>query len=179
MINLSVLFKRTFFIIVVLFCGRSLAATVYFDSQKFIEIASVRSISELETAKIALQKSNSPLVRAYAQSMITESAATLVSLRKLANDSHLYIYSDAELQTKARKYIFERKGKTFDTAYADMRAAECRKMVTLFREAVGSDEVLFKHYAETELPSLMHHLYMAQQLVEHVDSASTMLASQL
>lgn len=177
--NLNISVKRVFFLVTALFCGNSLAETINFDGQKFIEIASVRTISELETAKIALYKSSSPQVQAYAEHMMVESSDVLEKLRVLAHESHFYMFTDAELQTKARKYIFERKGKTFDVAYANMRAAERRKMVSLYREAINSDQVLFKQYAQAALPSLMHSLYAAQQLTEILNTNQTLIANTL
>lgn len=175
----NILSASLFLLATMLYGQPSLASSEEFDGQKFIESASVRSISEIETAKIALEKSSSPTIQAYAQRMITENTAMLDTLHTLARDSQLTMYSDQELRSKARKYVFERKGQTFDTAYVNMRALERRKTVSLFRAAINSDEILFKRYAEAALPELMHNLYIAQQLVEQTSSAPTLFASKL
>ncbi|RYY06425.1 MAG: hypothetical protein EOP43_06400 [Sphingobacteriaceae bacterium] len=86
------------------------------------------------------------------------------------------MFTQAELQAKARKYIFERKGKAFDISYADMRAKERRKMVNLFREAVNSDQLLFKRYAEAALPALMRELFLSQELANRMGSDAVLLA---
>lgn len=175
---LKALSPNLFLLFVLLHCSSLFAGAVEFDSQKFIDVASVRSISEIETAKIAVHKSASPAVKVYAQAMIVENTLMLNSLRSLAHENHLHMLSDAELQTKAHKYVFERKGQNFDTAYAGMRAVDRRKMVNLFREAINSDDVAFKHYAEATLPTLMHQLYMAQAMVVTVGSTTpSLLAS--
>lgn len=175
----SLLSRGWVLLVVLLCCAKASAETLEFDSQRFIDTASVRSMSEIEVAKVALRKSESPLVQRYAETMIAENTLRIDELRVLASQYHLSMFSDAELQTKARKYVFERKGQTFDTAYAGMRAAERRKMVNLYRQAINSDNPAMKHYAERALPSLMHQLYMAQELVPVAAStpASHLMAS--
>lgn len=149
---------------------RSLANQADFDRQKFIDIASLKCASEIETARVALEKTSSPDVKAYAQRMIVDYTTTLSGLYKLAQVSNLKIFSNVELHNKAHAYVFERTGSTFDTAYASMRVIERRKTVNLFREAAASDDPFVKDYAETTLPLLMHHLYMAQQLTDELEA---------
>jgi len=143
-------------------------ASSSFTGQDFIDVASLRSISEIETAKIALQKSSSPDVKAYAQRIFEEQTSELKKLRKLAEAQHLHMASDAELQLKARIFVFQRNGRTFDAAYADMRVLERRKSVNLFREVAERANGDIRLYAIQQLPILMHHLYMAQTLVGDV-----------
>lgn len=156
-----------------LFSAKPFAETFELDSQKFVDIASINSISEIETAKVALQKSASPAVQNYAQAMIAENTIRLAELRSLATQHHLVMANDTELQSKARKYVFERKGQNFDRAYAGMRAAERRKVVNLYRQAINSNDASFKAYAEAALPALMQQLYKAQELVQTVDSTQS------
>ncbi|RYY76918.1 MAG: DUF4142 domain-containing protein [Gammaproteobacteria bacterium] len=163
------------FISSLLFPGLAMATSV-FTNQNFIDVASIKSISEVETAKIALQKSDSVSVKAYAQQVIKEQTAFLLSLRKLSEAEHLQMLSDTDLQTKARSYVFQRKGKSFDAAYADMRLTERKKSVSLFREAAEMATGDVKQYAIQQLPTLMHHLYMAQTLVTNVENSTVLMA---
>lgn len=172
---LNVLTRAGFWLSALLFCNISVAETVEFDGQKFIEAASIRAISEVETAKVSLQKSASPAVQKYAQTMIAENTARLNELRKVAGENQLSMLSDAELQAKARKYVFERNGQSFDEAYAGMRAVERRKIVNLYRQAINSDHEAIKRYAAATLPELMHQLYMAQELVQTIKNPESEL----
>jgi len=115
-------------------------------------------------------------VKAYAQQVIEEQTALLSNLRKLTKAEHLQMLSDIDLQTKARSYVFQRKGKNFDAAYADMRLTERKKSVSLFREAAEMAEGAIKQYAIQQLPILMRHLYMAQALVGNVEKGATLMA---
>ena len=162
---------------VFLFSSKPFAETVEFDSKKFVELASLKFIAEIETAKTALQKSSSPAVRAYAHSMIEENGGRLSELRSLAIQNHIALLNDVELLSKAHKYIFIRKGQSFESAYASMRDLERRKIVNLYRSAIKSDNEAMKHYAESALPKLMRHLYMSQELVKNVASEPLTVAT--
>ena len=153
----------SWFLPALIFCEISVAGPL--TNQSFIDTASIKSISEIETAKIALEKSNSNSVKFYAQAVLEEHTFLLTHLRRFAKAQHLDMMSDSELQAQARRFIFQRKGQTFDEAYADMRFMERKKSVSLFREVAEMATGDIKQYAANELPTLMHHLYMAQTLV--------------
>jgi putative membrane protein len=161
---------------IILSSSKSLAQTTEFDTEKFVELASLKFFAEIETAKAALQQSASPAVRAYAKIMIDENSNNLSELRTFAIQHHIALPNDVELYSKAHKYIFARKGQSFDVAYTNMRAVERRKMVNLYRSAIKSDDAAIKLYAETRLPTLMRHLYMSQELVQNIGSSPAHVA---
>ena len=107
--------------------------------------------------------------------MLDEQLNAIKGLRELAKAQHLQMCSDEELQAKARIFIFQRMGKNFDNAYADMRLVERKKSVSLFREAAEMAEGDIKQYAIQQLPVLMRHLYMAQTLVRDVEKGTTLM----
>ncbi|RYY02330.1 MAG: DUF4142 domain-containing protein [Gammaproteobacteria bacterium] len=144
-------------------CGKAFGAYAT-TAQDFVDITAVRAVSEIETAKIALAKSSNPFVKDYAKIIVEEQRAVLKDLRIFAEDQHLNLYSDVELHQRARTYIFRRNGRAFDSAYAEARATERRKVVNLFRTAIKSDDQIVRGYAIRMLPRCMHHLYMAQTL---------------
>jgi putative membrane protein len=164
-----------FLLINFLFCNTSFAEAALTD-QDFIDLAAIRSISEVETAKIAFAKSTLPNIKAYAQLMIVEQMGLLRSLRDIAKAKRLHMYSEPELKNKARIYVFQRTGKRFDYSYAEMRSLERRKALCLFRAAAELEDVNLRTYAISSLPTLMHHLYMAQTLLDYMNTQS-LLAS--
>jgi len=178
---LKVLPRSMYMLAALLICAKPVAETIEYDSQKFIDVASISSICELETAKIALQKSASPVVQEYAQAVIAENAAYLNTLRTFADQRHLSMLTDTELQAKARKYVFERKGQSFDRAYAGMRAAERRQVVNLYRQTINSPDADFKLYAEAALPRLMQQLFKAQELLQIINAkpSSSLVANNI
>lgn len=147
-----------------------------FTSQDFIDVSSIRTISEIETAKIALEKSSSLAIKTYAERIIEEQTGALKELRELAESQHLRMASNAELQAKARVFVFQRNGRAFDAAYAEMRVIERRKSVNLFRDIARTANGDVRQYATQQLPILMRHLYMAQTLVGDLERGAALLA---
>ena len=77
-------------------------------------------------------------------------------------------------------YVFIRKGETFDTAYANKRAAESKRMVRVVRKAMLSENPEVRRYAQQALPMLMQHWYQAQHLVRALNNpvpADSLLAT--
>jgi len=153
------------FCLVLIACIAS-AAEPTFDTQKFIESAAVKSIAEIETARVALQKSPSAEVKAYADAMIVEQQGNLNRLRELAEKAHIAMAGDDQLRHKAWFIVLERRGMSFDASYADTRAAERKKTVDLYRAAILAKDPVVSPYAQAELPGFMHQLHRAQQLVK-------------
>lgn len=156
-----------------LVCGKSLATPV-FDSQKFVDIAAEKSISEIEMAKLAIGKSDNIHIRNYAENIIKEQSLALDSLRAFAVKEHLAIASDAELRKNAWIIVLQREGMSFDMAYADMRAEERKKVVNLYRSAIISPNIAFRDHATDMLPLLMQELYQAQQLTQQLTIDKTL-----
>lgn len=151
--------------LVVMLSGIAHAAEPVFDVQRFIESAAIKSIAEIETARVALQKSPSAEVRAYAEAMIAEQREHLNSLRELAEKAHIAMAGEDQLRQKAWSVVLERRGMSFDAAYADMRATERKKTVDLYRAAIQAKDPVVSPYAQVELPGFMRQLHQAQQLV--------------
>lgn len=143
----------------------------------FIVYISVKNKSEAAAAKLALQNSTSAQVRIYAQRMLDEHLAAQTRLASLAQQEGVVL--DNVPHHKA--YVFIRKGETFDTAYANKRAAELKRLVRLTRKAMFSENPAVSRYAEQTLPVLMQQWYQTQQLVLALNNSSqpagTMVAS--
>lgn len=62
-----------------------------------------------------------------------------------------------------------------------MRAAERRRVVNLYRQAINSNDAPFKLYAETALPSLMQQLFKAQELLQIIEAkpSSSLVANNI
>lgn len=136
-----------------------------FVTADFIRFASAKSMSEVAAAKLALNTSNSSAVKAYAQRRLAEHAALRASLDALAEQEGITL--DRQSQGA---YVFIRKGETFDTAYANKRAAELKRMVRVMRKAMLAENPEVRRYAEQALPVLMQHWYQSQQLVRALNN---------
>lgn len=140
--------------------------------QQFVLDASKSDATEIAASKLALKNSNDPHVRKFAQQMVADHTklshqmAALVAKKGFkptpAEDSALV----GKLQTL--------KGKEFDQAYVEQVGVEAhQRAVDLFTQQSqsGTDPQL-KAAAAHALPTIKHHLEMAQQLAGQMKGAS-------
>lgn len=136
------------------------------ETEDFVEEASAKSLAEIETAKIALNKSTSSQVKEFARKMVDAHTAANRELAAIARDKNLETADDVELMNKAKALILrQREGESFDVAYANNQVSGHEQTVELFRKATRSKDREIKSYAEKMLPKLETHLQMARDLV--------------
>lgn len=135
------------------------------DADDFVDEASAKGIAEVESAKLALEKSTSTDVKTFAQKMITEHSAANMALAGIASRKKLEVADEAELTTKAKKFVLEqRDGESFDEAYANNQVKAHEATIELFQQAAISDDAEIAAYAKETLPKLQHHLTLAKAL---------------
>ncbi|HEY0892431.1 MULTISPECIES: DUF4142 domain-containing protein [Cellvibrio] len=136
------------------------------DADDFVEEVSAKGVAEVEGAKLALEKSSSPDVQAFAQKMISDHTAANMELAGIASRKNLEVSDEAELTTKAKKFVLEqRDGESFDEAYAKNQVSAHEDTIELFQQAAVSDDAEIAAFAKQTLPKLQHHLKMAKALV--------------
>ena len=134
--------------------------------QEFVDQASAAGVAEIESARMALQKSSSPNVHNFAEQMIKDHTQANQDLKELAMNKQLEVATDADLMNKAKAMILElREGESFDQAYANNQVNAHEKVVELFTRAAqhGTDSDVQK-FAKDKLPKLQEHLEMARKL---------------
>lgn len=137
------------------------------DGENFVDEASAKGIAEIETAKLALDKSNSEDVRSFAQKMIDDHTQANQKLAALANQhDDLEISDDATLMDKAKAMILKfRDGENFDQAYANNQVVAHKQTIELFRSySQDGENAALKQFAEETLPKLEQHLKHAEEL---------------
>src|SRR3989338_5462596 len=105
----------------------------------FVDEASAKGIAEIETGKMALEKSTSPEIKRF-----------------------------AELMNKAKAMILElRSGESFDEAYTNNQVEAHEATIELFREqSEDAEDPDIKAFATSTLPKLEQHLEMAKRLAD-------------
>lgn len=143
--------------LIVMLAGTAYAAdSEKIDDQGFVEEASAKGIAEVETGKLALEKSTSPQVKAFAQSMVDDHTAATKKLE---------VSEDAELINQAKALILKLRGEeSFDKAYANNQVMAHRETIELFRKAALSTDADISGFATATLPKLEHHLQQAEEL---------------
>jgi putative membrane protein len=137
------------------------------DAADFVDEASASGIAEIETSKLALQKSTSPAVKSFAQEMINDHSAANKELSAIAAKKKLKVATEAELTNKAKAMILKhRDGESFDEAFANNQVKAHKDAIELFNKAAVSPDVELASFAVATLPKLEHHLHAAEALAK-------------
>ncbi|QLL10642.1 DUF4142 domain-containing protein [Pseudomonas chlororaphis] len=143
----------------------SLSGAMAASSSDFVEEAAQAGINEIESSKLALEKSTFADVKAFATQMISDHSKANQELLVLAKKLDIQVPDEASLTAKAKQMILEMRDESFDKAYADNQVVAHEKAVELFKkEVASSDKPELKAFAEETLPKLQDHLDMARHL---------------
>ena len=121
---------------------------------------------EVAAGKLAAQRGLDPAVKAFGQKMVDEHSAANDSLKSLAGSKQLVLPdSVSEDQHTALGKLEGLNGTEFDKAYAKMMVKDHVDDISAFeKEASKGKDPDVKAFAEQTLPTLRHHLMLANRL---------------
>lgn len=132
----------------------------------FVKEAATSDMLEIEAAKIAEQKGNAE-EKKFAGQMVndhTKTSADLKSMTPSGEQSSIPTKLDDSAQKKLDK-LRDAKPEDFASVYDPMQVSAHKDAVSLFeRYAKSGDDAKLKEWAGKTLPTLHHHLEMAQDL---------------
>src|ERR1700721_3145222 len=135
-------------------------------TEDFIKEAAMSDMLEIDAAKIAQQKGD-PQEKTFAGEMITDHTKTSTELKGLVSGemkSAIPSSLDDSSQKKLDK-LRDTKPEDFASEYDPMQVSAHKDAVSLFeRYAKGGDDPKLKDWAGKTLPTLQHHLEMAQDM---------------
>ena len=147
--------------------GTAFAAT----SNDFVDNAAAGGIAEIETSKLALEKSSSADIKAFANMMIKDHTEANAELKALANKHDIEVPDDTTLVKQAKEKILDMRDESFDAAYANNQVKAHEETIALFKkeaETVTDDKKAgateLKGFAQKMLPALEKHLTAAKEL---------------
>lgn len=147
--------------------GMACAAT----SNAFVDKAAAGGIAEIETSKLALEKSSSADIKAFATMMITDHSKANDELAAVAKKNDIKVPDSTTLVKQAKEKILDMREESFDAAYANNQVKAHEETIELFKkeaDTVTDDRVTgateLKGFAQKMLPALQKHLDMAKQL---------------
>jgi putative membrane protein len=147
--------------------GRTVAAPL--SAQDFVNKVIGGTQFELQSARVALEKSQNPSIRAFADRMIKDHTKAGDDLKKTAAaESSIQLPQDVNIPQDMSSKLDELKaisGKDFDAKFIDIMAADHREDVNLFQayEASGTDPAI-KSFARRTLPTIEHHMREIESL---------------
>jgi putative membrane protein len=139
-------------------------------TQDFVTEAANSDKLEIAAAKIAQQKGD-PDEKKFAEEMMTDHTKTSDDLKGMVDRGEVKATLPAELNDSSQKKLTElqdAKPKDFSGYYDPMQVSAHKDAVSLFeRYAKSGDNAKLKDWAGKTLPTLQHHLQMAQSLKKH------------
>ncbi|MDR9752632.1 DUF4142 domain-containing protein [Pseudomonas sp. SZMC_28357] len=147
--------------------GTAFAAT----NSDFVDSAAAGGIAEIETSRLALEKSQSADIKAFANMMITDHGKANDELATIAKKHDIEVPDTTTLVKQAKEKILDLRDESFDAAYANNQVKAHEETIALFKkeaETVTDDKkpgaVELKGFAQKMLPGLEKHLDMAKKL---------------
>ena len=138
------------------------------SAQDFANGVAASDEFEIEVSKLALSKSQSAAVKAFAQAMVTAHTQSSDELRKTAASTAPSITPDTTLTPDQRQVLDQLRGKTgsvFDQQFVFVqRDAHQRALHALKAYAAKGDQPPLNAFANRMIPVVSRHLAMAQQL---------------
>ncbi len=141
------------------------------DDVKMMSDLAQGNMAEIETGKLALEKSQNPEVKKFAQQMIDDHTSALQELRTLAQTKGVTLPDGTDMKHKTMAATMKvMNGNGFDAHY--MRSAgvnDHQNTVQLLQKIQkNAKDADFKAMATKMLPTVRHHLQMAEQTAPQV-----------
>lgn len=132
----------------------------------FIADAANGGMMEVEISKQAMTKAASPDVKAFAKMMVDDHTKAHESLKAIAAQKNIRLPEGLSEQHAAKiSQVMKNEGKGFDREYMNTMLKDHKIMSEIFQsEAHDGNDSLIKAYAAATLPTLLHHLKMAEQI---------------
>lgn len=134
--------------------------------ESFLNNASQAGHYEIQGSELALRKSNSEAVKAFAQRMIDDHGKVAQELAELARSKGVEVPNEPSLMQKGKLKVLEMRDDGFDQAYAEGIGVEAHQdAVKLFEEAAqDAEDADIQAFASRTVAALREHLSMAEQL---------------
>lgn len=149
----------------------STGAMVSRDDSKMMTDLAQASIAEIETGKLALEKSRNEQVRKFAQQMIDEHSSALKELQTLAQAKGVTLPEGPDLKHKTMATALKvMSGNSFDSQYMKRAGVgDHEQTIALLQKAQkNARDPELQAMATKMLPTVREHLKMAQEGVAAV-----------
>jgi putative membrane protein len=133
----------------------------------FLKEVAISDMFEINSSKLAQDKGNAP-EKSFAAQMVTDHTKTSNELKGLVSSGKVKAELPTALDSSHQSKLDKLKGennKDFSSDFDSMQVSAHKDAVSLFeRYAKGGDNADLKNWAGKTLPTLKHHLEMAQNL---------------
>jgi putative membrane protein len=138
------------------------------STQDFVTEAANSDMFEIQSSELALQKSGDSTTKSFANQMVTDHTKTSADLKSMVDNGTVKANLPDALDGSHQKMLDNLNslnGDDFTKQYDSDQVDGHKDAVDLFkRYAKGGDNDTLKSWAATTLPTLQHHLDMANNL---------------
>jgi putative membrane protein len=138
-------------------------------TDEFVKEVAVSDMFEIQSSELAAQKSDAA-TKTFASQMITDHRKTSDELKSLIKSADIGVMPPTMLDAKHQTMLDKLKnatGSSFEKDYREDQVAAHEAAVSLFeRYAKNGENAQLKSWAATTLPTLQHHLQMAEALAK-------------
>ncbi len=146
--------------------GASADAGLTSGDRDFVNKAAQGNLMEVQAGKLATQRALDPAVKSFGEKMMSDHDAANERLKKLADVKQMPLADDVSPEEHTALGKLEAlNGTEFDKAYSKMMVKDHTEDISEFEKVVkkASDPDV-KAYAQETLPTLRHHLMLANRL---------------
>ncbi len=140
------------------------------SDQDFATAAGQGGLAEVALGKLAGEHSPSAAVKSFGKQMVVDHGKGNAGLKAAAEKAGATVPgAPSDAQQATLKKLEALSGSEFDKAYADAMVKDHKETIALFeKEASNGGAGPLKVFASTTLPTLKHHLQMAEDLQKQV-----------
>jgi len=141
------------------------------DDTEFAVAAADGGLMEVKLGELAIANGSSPEIKKFGQSMVDDHGKANLELKGLAEQKQITIPTTLS-DKKQEKYdeLALKKGADFDKAYAEFMVKDHKEDIDAFKkQAEKGNDADLKAWAATKIPTLEHHLAMAETIEKEVN----------
>ncbi|MDQ0995217.1 putative membrane protein [Phyllobacterium ifriqiyense] len=147
----------------------------------FAQLAAAGGLAEVELSQLANTRASNTGVKNFARMMIDDHSDANARLKKLAEAAKIPLPEVLDPDHSAVKRKLETAdGETFDVAYMRAQIIDHQKTTQLLTWEIGSgQDVQMQRYASMNLPKVMKHLRLAQNIAAELTGQASREISSL
>lgn len=138
--------------------------------KSFLEDSYKGGVTEIESAKMAEQKTANPDVKAFAEKLVADHTKANNELKAMADSKKVAVEGGTSLKDQSKgKSLDAKTGGDFDKAFIDDQIKDHKKDIEAFeKEANEAKDTDVKNLANKLLPTLKEHLSTAESIQEKI-----------
>lgn len=141
--------------------------------RQFMTMAAQSDMAEILTSRMALERASAPIVKNFAAQMVEQHGRTTQQLESIGRELDLTPPTelDAEHQQMVQQ-LTAYTGANFDAAYMQGQVMAHQRAANLYQAfAMNGDQPALRQFAQNNLPTILSHLQMAQEIQQSMPLA--------